>query len=253
MTTVDHGGAPAQLRTLDDLALGLSPEIRKAVEGLLVAFRSGTTAQRAELLDGIRALSTPAVREPFNTVLQGEYSQLDVRAGIDGLYECRFTLKGGASNLDTALLELNDKLANTKNCPTNWKVHLSGDNELSSKYPGTNDIVVICTPVIQDTIFHSRIDQIGILVEKGLEMVNNDLLRLMVGAFRVYKGFPSDPDEIGKPSDTGDLLQGFDVRTAKERRAVDVYSHYQGVDGRCSDNGSRNIRIAMAGALPQKK
>jgi len=195
-------------------------------------------------------------RRNFEVAYEGEYSKFEVRPGILGNREVRFTLKGGADNLRLACNEINKAMKAVANYPnsTGFEVHLSGNNDLPK---GTDDIVVQYTPVIRDSGNRERYGEdaetshTGFLKTLGLEFVNNDLHRLATGALRIKEGFPKNSEDIGSTRDEGDLNEGLVVRTAKGVRSGAVKSVDGGVDGSCWYGDGASRMLVVAGASPR--
>lgn len=202
---------------------------------------------------GPSATASPDAAQ-FETAYAGQLSTLEVRPGVHGKREVRFTLKGGLDNLGAACDEINEAMNGARNYPkVGFKVYLSGNNDL----PRGQDVVVTWTPVIRDSGNRVRFgaepetSHQGLLKSLELEEVNNDIQRLASGALRCKEGFPQDRDKIGTTEDQGDLNEGMVVRTAKGARSGAVASDHGGVGVIDWGDDVADGNFVVAGASPR--
>lgn len=191
----------------------------------------------------------------FETVYAGKFSATEIRPGIHGKWEVRFTLIGGGDNLELACNEINEDMKSARNYPKEgFEVQLSGNNDL----PRGQDIVMIYTAVISSSGGRLRggiypdSSHTALLESLGLGETNNDVHRLACGARRVKEGFPALRTEIGTASDSADLNEGMIVRTAQGARSGTVTTYFEGIGGYDWHVDFARSNIVSSGASSQK-
>jgi hypothetical protein len=218
-----------------DCGSGIRGELREAAFHIL---RSSplTYADTVELLkivdDSRRELARKISLKPlpFELVYDSPRCSLEARPGSLGQYEVRFVLKAPKNGEVLSFSDAVDKCAEDLNVeirslPT-WPAQLNHKIYMSHNWlptdPLTEDWSLTYTPVVLDSGGRGRMgsdpaSSHTALLEK-LECTFlewTDIHRLACGAWRIYRGFPEDPNLIGTSKDHGDLMEGKIVRTAK--------------------------------------
>jgi hypothetical protein len=215
-------------------------EVTKRFEGALRALKG----QGAPATSALPGASQHVLTNEFQVYTELTHGKLEVRQGTYGTYECRLTLKevqpGETQERVEALVdEMNGRFSLLPNCPINWKVYLSGNNDLPSVDKAGN-LVVTFTPLVADSTGRHRSQAVtvgnekresqkGLLATQGLPEVKNDFVRVAVGMFRLAKGFPDNMDDVGTERDKGDLLEGKVVRTESGSSSGSAGSFQRGV------------------------
>jgi hypothetical protein len=222
-------------------------------------------------------------RTRFTPLFDGRHCSVGVRDGRYGLHEIRFVLKllpgrelkTIAEALAGATNEVNNALTRVTSLPKGhtFKVYRGGGSERLKTVIVARPLTMTFTPVVMGSGSRNGEAHAKFLSDFGLLPVPSTVLRIAVGAFRVKMGFPARenkespqhaPDEaneneteslsrliakIGSPSDPGDLLQGYDVRTAFAPRGSSVKTQRDGVRGSFAWHMSHES-LLVAGAVP---
>jgi len=211
-----------------------------ALDALKNNMRDLSAEQRGALCDAVKS-ARKAI--PFEVAVDLEHGRLEVRRGVDGPWECKLVLKDVASGstqekAQALCEEINQKLRELPHYPapsvgggtrssskdTGFQIRLSNNGDLPT---GAGDITIQGYPLVNDSIERHRTktrfirgqrrESQGALLEAcDLVEMPNDAVRLMVGLFRLWKGFPEhSADLFTEVRDKGDLLEGYSVRTRK--------------------------------------
>jgi hypothetical protein len=199
---------------------------------------------RRDLARQIAQVNRAKVSHPFEVVYDSPRCSLEARQGALGLHEVRFTLKAQTNDESLTFSDAVDRCAELLNSEIqllpDWPADLNHQIHMSHNwlptFPLTADWTLTYTPVVFESGGRGRVGSdpasahSALLETLGCTFVEwTDIHRLACGAWRIYRGFPADPNSIGTSQDQGDLMEGKIVRTAKGSESGSSVCYRMGV------------------------
>lgn len=201
----------------------------------------------------LRGLSREFVlTREFQPLVDLCHGMIEVKQGTCSAYNFRVTLRAGNAfraqqTLEAFVDEMNAQFPAMRNYPQKFCVGLSGNSDmerfLSSEHCASGgDVRFTCSSLIWDSTYRhhylvtehngkERTPWAKLLAEYNLNEVPNDIVRAVVGGWRLARGFPARAYDIGTEHDCGDLLGGMVTHTAWGRYSSSVATYRGGVLG----------------------